>query len=262
MPTRRYVEAPTSPAMFALVREPSLPRGDHQGADSSAVPGDGDDVTAGIVSETEDWTLVLTPETAWATAEDEPSAPPSESPNDDQNGSQNNQNNQNNQNDEAGGQSNRPAAATNPTPTAELIDPGAIDDTAGAASSNEKGSSMGTLRVDVDGAFICISVWVISLTSRVFCSSLTAAGVPKHFLCPITHEVFDDPVIYADGHTYSRCAIQTWLRRSEASPMTGKFIFIIAWEISKTSCFVNRGAVGYAGDAGGFAAESRYAIAG
>ena len=105
-------------------------------------------------------------------------------------------------------------------------------------------------------------MWEIRLTSHVFCSSLTAAGVPKHFLCPITHEVFDDPVIYADGHTYSRCAIQTWLRRSEASPMTGKFIFIIAWEISKTSCFVNRGAVGYAGDAGGFAAESRYAIAG
>ena len=258
MPTRRYVEAPTSPAMFALVREPSLPRGDHQGADSSAVPGDGDDVTAGIVSETEDWTLVLTPETAWATAEDEPSAPPSESPND----CQNNQNNQNNQNDEAGGQSNRPAAATNPPPSAELVDPGAINESAGATNSNEKGSSMGTLRVDVDGAFICISVWEIRLTSRVFCSTLTAAGVPKHFLCPITHEVFDDPVIYADGHTYSRCAIQTWLRRSEASPMTGTFIFIIAWEISKTSCFVNRGAVGYAGDAGGFAAESRYAIAG
>ena len=239
--------------MFALVREPSLPRGDHQGADSSSVPGDGDE-TAGMISETEDWTLVLTPETAWATAEDEPSAPPSETPND-------YQNNQNNQNDEAGGQSNRPAAATNPTPTAELIDPGAIDDTAGATNSNEKGSSMGTLRVDVDGAFICISVWGISLTSRVFCSSLTAAGVPKHFLCPITHEVFDDPVIYADGHTYSRCAIQTWLRRSEASPMTGKFILIIAWEIRMTSCFVYRGAV-RSGDAGGFTAESRYAIAG
>ena len=239
--------------MFALVREPSLPRGDHQGADSSVVPGDGDE-TAGMIPETEDWTLVLTPETAWATAEDEPSAPPSETPND-------YQNYQNNQNDDAGAQSNCPAA-TNPPPSAELIDPGTINDTAGAAPSNEKGSSMGTLRVDVDGAFICISVWGISLTSRVFCSSLTAAGVPKHFLCPITHEVFDDPVIYADGHTYSRCAIQTWLRRSEASPMTGKFIFIIAWEISKTSCFVNRGAVGYAGDAGGFAAESRYAIAG
>ena len=204
--------------MFALVREPSLPRGD-QGADSSVVPGDGDDETAGMSSETEDWTLVLTPETAWATAEDEPSAPPSETPNDYQN---DNQNNQDNQNDEAGGQSNCPAAATNPTPTAELIDPGAIDDTAGATNSNEKGSSMGTLRVDVDGAFICISVWEIRLTSHVFCSSLTAAGVPKHFLCPITHEVFDDPVIYADGHTYSRCAIQEWLRRSEASPMTGE----------------------------------------
>ena len=137
--------------MFALVREPSLPRGD-QGADSSVVPGDGDDETAGIVPETEDWTLVLTPETAWATAEDEPSAPPSETPNDYQN---DNQNNQNNQNDEAGGQTNCPAA-TNPPQSAELIDPGAIDDTAGATNSNEKGSSMGTLRVD--GAFICISV--------------------------------------------------------------------------------------------------------
>ena len=198
--------------MFALVREPSPPRDHHQGADSSVVPGDGDDETAGMGPETEDWTLVLTPETAWATAEDEPSAPPSETPNDYQNDYQNNQNNQ----------SNCPAAATNPTPTAELIAPGAIDDTAGATNSNEKGSSMGTLRVDVDGAFICISVWEISLTSHVFCSSLTAAGVPKHFLCPITHEVFDDPVIYADGHTYSRCAIQEWLRRSEASPMTGE----------------------------------------
>ena len=197
--------------MFALVREPSLPRGDHQGADSSVVPGDGDE-TAGMIPETEDWTLVLTPETAWATAEDEPSAPPSETPNDYQNDYQNNQNSQN---DEAGGQSNCPAA-TNPPPSAELIDP-RVNDTAGATKG-----SMGTLRVDVDGAFICLFVWEIRLTSHVFCSSLTAAGVPKHFLCPITHEVFDDPVIYADGHTYSRCAIQTWLRRSEASPMTGE----------------------------------------
>ena len=153
--------------MFALVREPSLPRGDHQGADSSVVPGDGDDETAGMISETEDWTLVLTPETAWATAEDEPSAPPSETPNDYQNDYQNNQNSQN---DEAGGQSNCPAA-TNPPPSAELIDPGTINDTAGAAPSNEKGSSMGTLRVDVDGAFICLFVWEIRLTSHVFCSS-------------------------------------------------------------------------------------------
>ena len=137
--------------MFALVREPSLPRGDHQGADSSVVPGDGDDETTGIVSETEDWTLVLTPETAWATAEDEPSAPPSETPND-------YQNYQNNQNDEAGGQSNCPAV-TNPPPSAELIDP-RVNDTAGATKG-----SMGTLRVDVDGAFICISVWEIRLTS-------------------------------------------------------------------------------------------------
>ena len=48
------------------------------------------------------------------------------------------------------------------------------------------------------------------------------ANVPKHFSCPITHELFVDPVIFADGHTYERDAIATWLRRRETSPMTGE----------------------------------------
>ena len=49
------------------------------------------------------------------------------------------------------------------------------------------------------------------------------ANVPKHFSCPITHELFVDPVIFADGHTYERDAIATWLRRRETSPMTVVF---------------------------------------
>jgi hypothetical protein len=53
--------------------------------------------------------------------------------------------------------------------------------------------------------------------------------------CPINHEVFDDPVIAADGHTYERVAIEQWfatrvLNRELASlngnhvrsPMTGQ----------------------------------------
>jgi hypothetical protein len=40
------------------------------------------------------------------------------------------------------------------------------------------------------------------------------------FVCPITHEVFRDPVILADGHTYERNAIKKWLKESNASPMT------------------------------------------
>ena len=48
-------------------------------------------------------------------------------------------------------------------------------------------------------------------------------GVPKNFLCPISQEIFEDPVIWADGHTYSRAHIAQWLRRGkDTSPMTGE----------------------------------------
>jgi len=40
------------------------------------------------------------------------------------------------------------------------------------------------------------------------------------FLCPITHEVFHDPVVASDGYTYERSAIVEWLRTSSTSPMT------------------------------------------
>ncbi|CAF2667641.1 unnamed protein product [Rotaria sp. Silwood2] len=38
--------------------------------------------------------------------------------------------------------------------------------------------------------------------------------------CPITHNVFQDPVICSDGHTYERQAITEWLRLHKKSPMT------------------------------------------
>ena len=31
----------------------------------------------------------------------------------------------------------------------------------------------------------------------------------------------DDPVVTADGHTYERMAIATWLTTNDTSPMTG-----------------------------------------
>ncbi|CAF1243717.1 unnamed protein product [Adineta ricciae] len=39
-------------------------------------------------------------------------------------------------------------------------------------------------------------------------------------VCPITGEVFEDPVVGDDGHTYERKAITEWLQRSGTSPMT------------------------------------------
>ncbi|GMH43275.1 hypothetical protein BSKO_11197 [Bryopsis sp. KO-2023] len=38
--------------------------------------------------------------------------------------------------------------------------------------------------------------------------------------CPITQEVFKDPVVAADGHTYERSALEKWLQKSKTSPFT------------------------------------------
>lgn len=43
---------------------------------------------------------------------------------------------------------------------------------------------------------------------------------PDAFLCPITFEMMNDPVICADGHSYEREAITEWLQQSRSSPKT------------------------------------------
>merc|ERR1712154_122359 len=42
------------------------------------------------------------------------------------------------------------------------------------------------------------------------------------FLCPITREPMEDPVICCDGHTYEREAIELWLRNNSRSPKTNQ----------------------------------------
>ncbi|KAK9829275.1 hypothetical protein WJX72_004913 [[Myrmecia] bisecta] len=39
--------------------------------------------------------------------------------------------------------------------------------------------------------------------------------------CPITMEMYRDPVIAADGHTYERLSIEEWLADNDTSPLTG-----------------------------------------
>lgn len=51
---------------------------------------------------------------------------------------------------------------------------------------------------------------------------LTTDLYPPECYCPITHEVFRDPVVAADGYTYERAVITTWLGASKMSPMTGE----------------------------------------
>ncbi|KAJ8282379.1 hypothetical protein COCON_G00048980 [Conger conger] len=51
--------------------------------------------------------------------------------------------------------------------------------------------------------------------------SLVCTGIPDEFLCPITREVMKDPVIAADGFSYEREAIESWINsKNRSSPMT------------------------------------------
>eukprot|EP00041_Stephanoeca_diplocostata_P019135 m.407163 g.407163 ORF g.407163 m.407163 type:complete len:333 (+) comp21219_c0_seq10:1058-2056(+) len=46
--------------------------------------------------------------------------------------------------------------------------------------------------------------------------------IPQDYCCPITQELFEDPVIAMDGHTYERLHIVKWLESHETSPFTGE----------------------------------------
>lgn len=43
---------------------------------------------------------------------------------------------------------------------------------------------------------------------------------PEEYICPITKEIMNDPVMGPDGHSYELLAIEEWLRDHGVSPMT------------------------------------------
>jgi len=48
--------------------------------------------------------------------------------------------------------------------------------------------------------------------------------IPEHFICPISSEIFKDPVMASDGQTYEKKEITKWIKKqgkSATSPMTG-----------------------------------------
>ncbi|XP_017279951.1 WD repeat, SAM and U-box domain-containing protein 1 [Kryptolebias marmoratus] len=49
----------------------------------------------------------------------------------------------------------------------------------------------------------------------------SGSEAPDEFLCPITRELMKDPVIAADGYSYERVSIESWIRgKNKTSPMT------------------------------------------
>lgn len=52
-------------------------------------------------------------------------------------------------------------------------------------------------------------------------SESVCTGIPDEFLCPITRELMKEPVIAADGYSYEREAIESWINtKNRSSPMT------------------------------------------
>eukprot|EP00475_Leptophrys_vorax_P005689 TRINITY_DN13434_c0_g1_i2.p1 TRINITY_DN13434_c0_g1~~TRINITY_DN13434_c0_g1_i2.p1 ORF type:complete len:534 (-),score=41.30 TRINITY_DN13434_c0_g1_i2:304-1719(-) len=48
------------------------------------------------------------------------------------------------------------------------------------------------------------------------------SSAPASLFCPITQEMMVDPVLAADGHTYEKLAIESWLETNDMSPMTNQ----------------------------------------
>ena len=47
---------------------------------------------------------------------------------------------------------------------------------------------------------------------------------PSDIVCPLTKQVFVDPVIVSDGHTYERAAITNLVARDQLSPLDGSVL--------------------------------------
>lgn len=56
------------------------------------------------------------------------------------------------------------------------------------------------------------------------------AGLQNAFCCPITVEPMCSPVIVADGHTFERCALESWMRINTTNPMTGAPVSLKVYE--------------------------------
>jgi hypothetical protein len=51
---------------------------------------------------------------------------------------------------------------------------------------------------------------------------ISSSPIPEHhdFICPITLDVYRDPVLAGDGHVYERIAIVQWIKQHGTSPLT------------------------------------------
>ncbi|KAJ5079250.1 phosphatidylinositol-4-phosphate 5-kinase related [Anaeramoeba ignava] len=49
-------------------------------------------------------------------------------------------------------------------------------------------------------------------------------NIPQEYICPLSKELMQDPVILSDGYTYERKAIEEWITKSNYSPVDGSLL--------------------------------------
>lgn len=49
---------------------------------------------------------------------------------------------------------------------------------------------------------------------------MASSSVPRSFLCAITHDIMNEPMIDTEGNSYEKTAIMEWLSRNNTSPIT------------------------------------------
>jgi len=62
----------------------------------------------------------------------------------------------------------------------------------------------------------------INLYKNIKQLSKELKDIPQGFICPLTGELFFDPVIADDQQTYEKLAIETWFTKYGQSPLTNK----------------------------------------
>ncbi|CAN6481519.1 unnamed protein product [Victoria cruziana] len=97
-------------------------------------------------------------------------------------------------------------------------------------SPSEVGGKLKNLVAERDGTSRVMKKGSTSRTSK---SAYKRAGllstVPKDFICPLTAELFDEPVTLETGHTFERHAIAKWLEHgNKRCPITGQILRSLA----------------------------------
>ena len=70
------------------------------------------------------------------------------------------------------------------------------------------------------GTMLPLSPPAMSLASATTSASDSLEQNPPDLVCPITHEIFTEPVINGAGQVYERAAIEMHMRRSSVDPVT------------------------------------------